>query len=88
MYIGWLFLGIMVLWYDRPPGPGPYMRQLKSIICTGVSENDEIAAVEDFTDVDNILGMSWLAFQLRTYLNLALGKSGTTPGRGHSKLTF
>ncbi len=31
------------------------------LICSGFAENDEAVAVEDFIDVGNILGKSWVS---------------------------
>ncbi len=31
------------------------------LICSGIAENDEVVAVEDFIDVGNILGKSWVS---------------------------
>ncbi len=31
------------------------------LICSGIAKNDEVVAVEDFIDVGNILGKSWLS---------------------------
>ncbi len=31
------------------------------LICSGIAENDEVVAVEDFIDVGNILGKIWVS---------------------------
>ncbi len=31
------------------------------LTCSGFAENDEVVAVEDFIDVGNILGKSWVS---------------------------
>ena len=31
------------------------------LICSGIAENDEVVAVEDFLDVGNILGKIWVS---------------------------
>ncbi len=32
------------------------------LICSVIAENNEVVAVEDFIDVDNILGKFWVSF--------------------------
>ena len=34
------------------------------LICSGIAENDEVVAVEDFINVGNILGSTWVALLL------------------------
>ena len=34
---------------------------MRQFICSGIAENDEVVAVEDFIDVGNILGKSWVS---------------------------
>ncbi len=63
------------------------MRQLQSIgdcsclICSGFAENDEVVAMEDFIDVGNILGKSWVSLcTVQNTLSEALG------GQSHCKM--
>ncbi len=55
------------LW-NPPLQPPHHSQQCHCIwdnyICSGFAENDEVVAVEDFIDVGNILGKSWLSLCL------------------------
>ncbi len=44
------------------------------LICSGFAENDEVVAVEDFIDVGNILGKSWVSLYV-----ICLGRYTSPP---------
>ncbi len=56
------------------------MRQLhwSCLICSGIAENDEVVAVEDFLDVGNILGKSWLSLSGSKVITLPLHYMGNS----------
>ncbi len=50
-------------------------------ICIGIAENDEVVAVEDFIDLDNILGKSWVCLFITHIVenDFLLSKSKSQP---------
>ncbi len=47
----------------------------ETTICSGFAENDEVVAVEDFIDVGNILGKSWVGlWKVPSSSDTSLGK--------------
>ena len=46
-------------------------------LCSGIAENDEVTAVEDFMDVGNILGTYWVALSVKGgWLSIKTEKTG------------